>query len=136
MPISGRKLELADNFLNNMFSYLSIYNDSMDKHDSSIGNGTEFEAPGNGSVFVTPIYVFVWVTVANILVFVTGIVGNVLVILVVMCVRDMKTATNICLMNLSVADLLVLIICQPSALLDFYAQERWMLGEAMCEYTK
>nr|KAG5692274.1 hypothetical protein BaRGS_007182 [Batillaria attramentaria] len=76
-----------------------------------------------GPVFTMPVYLLAWVTLANVLVFVTGVVGNTLVILVVTLVRDMKTATNLCLMNLSIADLLVLLICQPSALTEFYAEE-------------
>ncbi|CAG5122959.1 unnamed protein product, partial [Candidula unifasciata] len=73
----------------------------------------------------------VWVTIANILVFLVGVTGNLLVIIVVLCVREMKTATNLCLMNLSVADLLVLLICQSSALLEFFFNEIWLLGDAM-----
>lgn len=97
----------------------------------------EFDADTNvtGPIFMTPTYMLVWVTIANVLVFVTGVIGNTLVILVVTCVHDMKTATNLCLMNLSIADLLVLLICQPSALLEFYAEEKWMLGSFMCMYS-
>ena len=98
----------------------------------------EEDVAGNysGPVFTTPTYILVWVTMANLLVLVTGLVGNALVIVVVTCVRDMRTPTNLCLMNLSVADLLVLLICQPSSLLEFYAQEKWMLGDFMCELRK
>ncbi|XP_041370369.1 QRFP-like peptide receptor [Gigantopelta aegis] len=81
----------------------------------------------------TPFYVFVWVTILNAVVFLVGLVGNVLVIVVVTKVREMKTSTNFCLMNLSIADLLVLLICQPAALLEFYGQERWVLGDFMCK---
>ena len=83
----------------------------------------------------TPFYVFVWVTILNAVVFLVGLVGNVLVIVVVTRVREMKTSTNFCLMNLSIADLLVLLICQPAALLEFYGQEKWVLGDFMCKYA-
>ncbi|KAL8562760.1 hypothetical protein ACOMHN_022635 [Nucella lapillus] len=95
-------------------------------------NYNNISSGGPPPVFTMPTYVMVWVTVANLVVMVTGVVGNTLVIVVVTCVRDMRTATNLCLMNLSLADLLVLLICQPSALIEFYAQEKWMLGEFMC----
>ncbi|KAK7479291.1 hypothetical protein BaRGS_00029461 [Batillaria attramentaria] len=101
--------------------------------EPNITNTSNFNMT-DGPVFTMPVYVLAWVTLANVLVFVTGVVGNTLVILVVTLVRDMKTATNLCLMNLSVADLLVLIICQPSALIELYAEEVWMLGAFMCEY--
>ena len=95
-------------------------------------NGTNNEtAPG--VPFSTPTYVFVWVSVAFVVVFVVGVVGNLLVILVVGAVREMRTPTNVFLMHLSIADLLVLVICQPSAFIDLYAEEVWMLGHFMCE---
>ena len=117
------------------------HNDSISLQDVLNATGTTMsgddteDLTGNysGPVFTTPTYILVWVTMANLLVLVTGLVGNALVIVVVTCVRDMRTPTNLCLMNLSVADLLVLLICQPSSLLEFYAQEKWMLGDFMCK---
>lgn len=82
----------------------------------------------------TPSYIYIWITVVNALIFLTGCVGNILVIIVVAKVRDMRTPTNYCLVNLSVADLLVLTICQTSAMLEFYAEDRWLLGEFLCKY--
>ena len=46
----------------------------------------------------------------------------------------MRTATNMFLANLSVADLLVLLICMPSALLELHSRDAWHLGAAMCKY--
>ena len=83
---------------------------------------------------VLPIYITIYVTILNIIIFVVGIVGNVLVILVVSRVRDMRTSINLYLANLSVADLLVLLVCQPSAMIEFYAKDRWYLGPVFCEY--
>jgi hypothetical protein len=81
-----------------------------------------------------PAYVFVVVTVIYVVVFVLGTLGNVLVIVVVCTLKDMRTPTNVFLVNLSVADLLVLLVCMPSALVEFHAREIWLLGAAMCEY--
>ncbi|KAJ8317068.1 hypothetical protein KUTeg_004972 [Tegillarca granosa] len=77
-------------------------------------------------------YIYVWVTFTNVVIFLAGIFGNLMVILVVLKVKEMKTHMNYLLLNLSFADLLVLLICQPSALLEFYAKERWYLGLVMC----
>ena len=55
-------------------------------------------------------------------------------IVVVGIVRDMRTPTNYCLVNLAMADLLVLVICQTSALLEFYSEDRWFLGDVMCKF--
>ncbi|CAG5134633.1 unnamed protein product, partial [Candidula unifasciata] len=80
-----------------------------------------------------PIYITVYVTIINIIIFVVGIVGNVLVIAVVARVKDMRTSMNLYLVNLSVADLLVLFICQPTAMLELFAKERWFLGDIVCK---
>ena len=79
-------------------------------------------------------YVYVTVTVFYVIVFMFGIVGNVLVIYVVCTQRDMLTPTNMFLVNLSVADLLVLLVCMPSSLVEFHARDVWLLGDVMCEY--
>lgn len=81
----------------------------------------------------TPVYIYAWVTLVNVVIFILGLVGNIMVILVVIKVRDMRTTTNYFLVNLSVADLLVLLICQPSAMLEFYSKDRWIIGSAMCK---
>lgn len=82
-----------------------------------------------------PIYITVYVTLINIIIFFVGIVGNVLVIVVIARVKDMRTTMNLYLVNLSVADLLVLFVCQPTAMLELYAKERWLLGNVVCTYT-
>ena len=80
-----------------------------------------------------PMYVFVVVTVFNILEFIIGTFGNFMVILVVCKVRAMRNPTNYFLFSLSVADLFVLLICQPTAMMEFYALDRWYLGAFMCK---
>jgi hypothetical protein len=47
----------------------------------------------------------------------------------------MRNSTNIFLINLSVADLLVLLICTPTVLVEVNtAPETWVLGERMCKF--
>ena len=82
-----------------------------------------------------PIYLFVCVTTFNILEFIIGVFGNAMVILVVCKVRAMRNPTNYFLFSLSVADLFVLLICQPTAMMEFYAKDRWYLGGFMCKYV-
>lgn len=81
-----------------------------------------------------PLYLYIYVTLFNIVIFVVGIIGNLMVILVITRMHAMHTRINYFLLSLSIADLLVLTVCQPTALLVFYAKERWLIGEAMCEY--
>lgn len=81
-----------------------------------------------------PLYLFVCVSIFNILEFIIGTFGNSMVILVVCKVRAMRNPTNYFLFSLSVADLFVLLICQPTAMMEFYAMDRWYIGGFMCKY--
>ncbi|XP_074655667.1 QRFP-like peptide receptor [Tubulanus polymorphus] len=74
-------------------------------------------------------------TVCYVVIFVVGVIGNVLVIVVVLKNKEMKTSTNIFLANLSAADLLVLTVTMPSTLMDLYTKEVWYLGEFMCKFV-
>ncbi|XP_011330030.1 growth hormone secretagogue receptor type 1 isoform X2 [Ooceraea biroi] len=54
--------------------------------------------------------------------------------LVVLQGKDMKNSTNIFLVNLSIADLCVLVICTPTVLIELQAGPQvWPLGEHMCK---
>lgn len=81
-----------------------------------------------------PRYIQVTSTIFYVFIFLLGILGNLLVIVVVCMNRNMKTSVNIYLMNLCVADLLVLIVCMPTALADVYARDVWYFGSLMCKY--
>ncbi|KAK7070516.1 hypothetical protein SK128_002917, partial [Halocaridina rubra] len=63
-----------------------------------------------------------------------GVVGNILVPVVVMRDRELRGATtSVFIVNLVVADLLVLIICLPSLILELYAPPAvWILPGSMC----
>ena len=80
-----------------------------------------------------PLYIVVTTTVFYALIFLFGLIGNLLVIFVVAKNPDMKTSTNFFLVNLSVTDLLVILVCMPTALVDIYSKEYWYFGHAMCK---
>ncbi|KAK3781739.1 hypothetical protein RRG08_037142 [Elysia crispata] len=80
-----------------------------------------------------PAYMYAYVTVLNVIIFVVGVIGNVIVLLVIVRMRTLRTRVNYFLANLSVSDLLVLVVCQPSAMLEFYNREKWLLGHVMCK---
>ncbi|KAH9489400.1 hypothetical protein Btru_056225 [Bulinus truncatus] len=90
-----------------------------------------------------PDYMYAYVTIFNIVIFFVGVIGNVLVLVVIVRMRVMRTRVNYFLVSpssargasLSVADLLVLIVCQPSAMLEFYTREQWILGYSMSFYA-
>ncbi|XP_049269111.1 QRFP-like peptide receptor [Rhipicephalus sanguineus] len=72
-------------------------------------------------------------TLAIALLLVLGTVGNVLVPVVVCKSKDLRNSTNLFLVNLSVSDLLVLLVCMPTALVELHSPpEVWLLGDGMC----
>lgn len=81
-----------------------------------------------------PSYIFWYVTITNVCICIIGVTGNVLVLMVILRRRDMRTNMNFLLSSLCVADLFVLLICQPSGMVEFYSKDIWNLGEVMCKY--
>ncbi|XP_035691409.1 growth hormone secretagogue receptor type 1-like [Branchiostoma floridae] len=73
------------------------------------------------------------VTVVYAVVFLVGVLGNVAVGLAVWGRRELRKATNYFLVNLSVADLLLLLVCMPTSLLETWVPMPWLLGEVMCK---
>ena len=113
----------------------NLVNDSNIQIDSTLN----LQAYENGTGITEsipddlPMYIRVTVFICIIIILVVGIIGNTMVTLVISCSRDMRTSTNFFLVNLSVADLLVLILVTPTALLEvIYHPEIWLLGQTMC----
>ncbi|XP_017781596.1 PREDICTED: neuropeptide SIFamide receptor-like [Nicrophorus vespilloides] len=70
--------------------------------------------------------------VAYFLVFAVGIVGNFFVIAVVFRSPRMRTVTNFFIVNLAVADILVIVFCLPATLMSNIFVP-WVLGWWMCK---
>lgn len=86
------------------------------------------------STLVFPTYIRVVSTVFCVLVLVVGVLGNLLVPAVLLRNKDMRNSTNFFLLNLSLADLLVLVVCLPTAFVELYSPpDVWLLGQGMCE---
>ena len=112
----------------------NISSNMSNSSDVGILNRTNGSLETTYSDFIElPKYLFVYMTTINVIVFIVGICGNLLVIAVVCQVRAMRNSTNYFLFTLSIADLCVLLVCQPVAIMEFYAKERWYIGEAMCK---
>ncbi|KOX67973.1 Pyroglutamylated RFamide peptide receptor [Melipona quadrifasciata] len=105
-------------------------------------------------LYMLPAYIRTTSMVACIVVMVLGIIGNLMLLpqadtinadkycnqldqlvpIVVFRGKDMRNSTNIFLVNLSVADLCVLLICTPTVLVEVNSgPEIWLLGEYMCK---
>ncbi|WAR12590.1 OX2R-like protein, partial [Mya arenaria] len=76
-----------------------------------------------------------WVLIAGyVITFIVGVLGNVLVCFSVWRNREMRTTTNIFMVNLSVADLTVLLLLLPTALVADVT-ETWLIGTTMCKLS-
>ncbi|CAH0596869.1 unnamed protein product [Chrysodeixis includens] len=74
-----------------------------------------------------------WVLIAtHSLVFVTGLVGNAFVCLAVYRNHSMRTVTNYFIVNLAVADFMVILFCLPATVL-WDVTETWFLGDVLCK---
>lgn len=63
-----------------------------------------------------------------------GVSGNLLVPVVVCHTKELRNSTNLFLINLSIADLLVLVVCMPPVLVELHSKpETWVLGEVLCK---
>ncbi|KAI1292186.1 Neuropeptide FF receptor 2 [Halotydeus destructor] len=70
--------------------------------------------------------------IAYTVIFMMGIVGNSFVVAVVLRNPRMRTVTNYFIVNLALADILVLLFCLPATLLSNLFIP-WMLGKFMCK---
>lgn len=99
---------------------IGTINDTANDNDNSVNGSAAFD--GNDlpdfslfyrhSLTLTVIY-----CVAYIVVFIVGLVGNSFVIAVVLRSPRMRTVTNYFIVNLAVADILVIVFCLPATLM-------------------
>lgn len=88
----------------------------------------------DGSYPVFPSYIRTTSMVFCIVIMCLGVIGNVMVPIVIFKTKDMRNSTNIFLVNLSVADLMVLLVCTPTVLVEVNSRpETWVLGREMCK---
>ena len=74
-----------------------------------------------------------WVMIAlHAIVFVVGLVGNALVCVAVYRNHSMRTVTNYFIVNLAVADFMVIFFCLPPTVV-WDVTETWFLGTALCK---
>lgn len=75
----------------------------------------------HGAEFLPPLYAIF---------FILGFVGNSLVIWVITCGVRLRSMTDVCLLNLAIADLLL--VCSLP-FLAHQARDEWLFGDAMCK---
>ncbi|XP_076462050.1 somatostatin receptor type 5-like [Babylonia areolata] len=86
----------------------------------------------NESVNNIPLEELVPVTLTYSLTLLLGLVGNCLVIFSISYYRKMRTVTNVFLLSLASADLLLVLVCVPIKAAAFFAYT-WQFGEVLCK---
>uniref|UniRef100_A0A3B4TSU0 Nociceptin receptor n=1 Tax=Seriola dumerili TaxID=41447 RepID=A0A3B4TSU0_SERDU len=123
LPLPWSKMEFPDDFLLAELGHLQLYNDSLFQNNFT-GSYNETDA-------LLPTGVKVTIVVVYMIVCVIGLVGNFLVMYVIIRYTKMKTATNIYIFNLALADSLFL------ATLPFQGTDVflgfWPFGNALCK---
>lgn len=77
--------------------------------------------------------VYEWILIGlHCLVFAVGLVGNFLVCLAVYRNHTMRTVTNMFIVNLAIADFLVIFLCLPPTVL-WDITETWFMGNTLCK---
>ena len=79
-----------------------------------------------------PFYTIVISILMYSFIFIIGFFGNALVIIIAISNRS-NTSTHKCLVNLSIADLLLIVVCMPSAIVDLFSKEIWYFGNVLCK---
>ncbi|XP_026561452.1 growth hormone secretagogue receptor type 1 [Pseudonaja textilis] len=90
-------------------------------------NNTQTEAS-----YLFPAPLLTGVTVICLLFFTTGILGNMMTMLVVFKFRDMRTTTNLYLSSMAFSDLLIF-LCMPLDLFRFWQYRPWNFGDLLCK---
>lgn len=86
------------------------------------------------SVTDVPAYIRIASTCIMSVILLVGITGNVLVPIVIAHSKDLRNSTNVFLVNLALADLLVILICLPTGFVELHTTpDVWYLGESMCK---
>nr|AKQ63070.1 DH31-like receptor 2 [Platynereis dumerilii] len=79
-----------------------------------------------------------WIVVTPILfgfIFIVGIAGNSLVVYVILAKPQMRSVTNLLLLNLAIADISFLLICIPFTAYKYVALG-WTFGDVLCKTVK
>src|ERR1041384_7943571 len=113
--------------------YIEEYNYSSDELDMQqlirgLYNGTDVDWPDE---FWISFLTFFWKIVTPILfavILLIGTIGNCLVLYVIASRREVRSITNLMLVNLAVADLAFLFTCVPYNAFK-YAQDAWLFGD-------
>ena len=136
--------DLFDDTNNSSMGYVNESSSAITIHENKSLDLFKFQPDTNSTFSFSrrqrqvpepPALLLVTVTIMYVAIFVLGILGNIVVIAVVWYGRNIRCSVNMYLVNLCVADLLLLLICMPPALVELHAKDVWYFGEFLCKYS-
>lgn len=117
----------------------SIYEEFSDSHNVSNTSGCSNEYCVSDEDYLAMIEEYIlpstyeWLLISlHITVFIVGLIGNALVCVSVYHNHTMRTVTNYFIVNLAVADFLVILICLPPTVL-WDVTKTWFFGSITCK---
>ena len=113
-------MENLDSINSNSSSFISIMDTNTTSNESESQGSHSFWSTGQ---VLIPVYSII---------FLLSVIGNSLVILTLVQNQRMRTVTNVFLLNLSVSDLLLGVVCMPTTLVGALLRD-FIFGEAMCK---
>lgn len=103
-----------------------LLNDSFQLPDTS----SDYELFYRHTVTLTAVY-----CVAYVIVFLVGLIGNSFVIAVVLRSPKMRTTTNFFIVNLAMADILVIVFCLPATLMsNIFVREYYTINSLFINF--
>lgn len=110
------------------FSTTTVYYDHVEQENETFGMGPMKQPAKFETVVILSVLFFV--------VGFVGILGNSLVIIVILIDRKMRNSvTNLFIMNLAVADLLIMLFGIPE-IVQFMLNRGWLLGAILCKLDR
>ncbi|KAH8417441.1 hypothetical protein KR009_008571 [Drosophila setifemur] len=129
----------------NSANYSKNYNDDANGNGNASGSGNNFpftsDHNANDSMEYDPESVALERIVSTIvpvffgIIGFAGLLGNGLVILVVVANQQMRSTTNLLIINLAVSDILFVIFCVPFTATDYVLPE-WPFGNMWCKFVQ
>ncbi|KAI9563657.1 putative allatostatin A receptor [Daphnia sinensis] len=99
------------------------------------GNGIEYSNNPDPLILMLVFLLSSQVPVIFGVIAILGFIGNALVVVVVVANQQMRSTTNLLIINLALADLLFIVFCVPFTASD-YALPFWPFGEVWCKIVQ
>jgi len=107
----------------------------MGEERDDMANGTDemFHCEGVEQAFIFSFYVQLTYSMAYMIIFLVGVLGNLLVVVAVVGRPHMRTTTNMYIINMAAADILMCLVSVPLTPLSTF-MDKWIFGEILCKF--